>query len=287
MNCTIAIAQTDSILGDLRENVDRHLESIEDALKLGAQVVVFPELSLTGYALKDLAADIAVDPASDQRLRGLRRLSRRITIVAGGVVVGDDHGIYNAAITFDGGELLHVHRKVYPPTYGMFEEGRYFSSGRTIRSFATKHGRFATLICEDMWHPSLAYLAVMDGAEALLTLTASPTRVGASRSELDNKVVNHDHQRVYARLLSVYTVFANRVGFEDGVNFWGGSAVFSPSGEIIAEGVLFEKELVTAQLRSTEITRARRLSRHVLDERPEVVMSNLRRIVDASDRKRP
>jgi len=241
---------------------------------------VFPELSLTGYTAKDLAADIAFDPFSSPQIRSLQRLSKRVTIIVGGIVQGNDYGIYNAGICFDGGETLHVHRKVYPPSYGMFEEGRYFSPGRSVQSFETRHGRVAMLICEDMWHPSLPYLAVLDGAEVIVSLTASPTRVGASTVELDNKTVNYDHQRAYARLLSVYTVFANRVGVEDGVNFWGGSAVFAPTGQVLSEALLFEEDLITARLDSDEVRRSRRISRHVLDERPDIVMSNLRRIMD-------
>ncbi len=203
-----------------------------------------------------------------------------MTILAGAVVRGEDHGVYNAGIGFDGGEVVHIHRKVYPPSYGMFEEGRYFSAGRTMQAFDTRHGRFAMLVCEDMWHVSLPYIAAMDGAEVLFTLTASPTRVGSGTEELDNKTVNYDHQRAYARLLSVYAVFANRVGFEDGVNFWGGSAIFSPSGKLLTEAPLFDEDLRMARLDSSEVRRARRHSRHVLDERPDVVISNLRRIAE-------
>ena len=279
MNCNLAIAQMDPVLGDIDKNVARHLDAASAALKRGADMIVFPELSLTGYSLKDLTADVALDPSADPRLQELRALSRKITVIAGGVVAADDHGIYNAGICFDAGNVVHVHRKLYPPTYGMFEEGRYFSSGRTVDAFDTRHGRFAILICEDMWHPSLPYLATMDGAEAILTLTASPTRVGASTTELDNKSVNHDHQRAYARLFSVYSVFANRIGFEDGVNFWGGSAVFSPSGEVVAEAALFDEEILVARMDSRNVARARRQSRHVLDERPEIALANIQRIM--------
>ncbi len=281
MNVRIAVAQMDPVLGDLDRNVERHLELAELARREGAGMIVFPELSLTGYSLKDLAAELALDPATSPRLQSLLRMSKRITIVAGGVVVGEDHGVYNAGICFDAGKVVHVHRKVYPPTYGLFEEGRYFSPGRTARAFDTRHGRFAMMVCEDMWHPSLPYLAMVDGAEAILCLTASPTRIGSSEAELENKTVNHEHQRTYARLLSLYTVFANRVGFEDGVNFWGGSACFSPSGALVAEAPLFDDVLLFAHVSSDEVRRARRLSRHVIDERPELVLSNLRRIMDS------
>jgi len=280
MNCTVAVIQMDPVLGDVPANIRTHIRAAEQAALKGANVVVFPELSLTGYTVKDLAADLAFDPYSDPLLRPLQRLSKKVTIVAGGIIQGDDHGIYNAGICFDGGETVHVHRKIYTPTYGLFEEGRYFSSGRSVEAFQTRHGRFGILVCEDMWHPSLPYLAVLDGAEVIFSLTASPTRVGPSDGDLDNKTINHEHQRSFARLFSSYMIFANRVGFEDGVNFWGGSAVFAPDGERLAEARLFEKDVITARLNSTSVRRARRVSRHVLDERPDIVMENLRRILD-------
>jgi predicted amidohydrolase len=275
----------DPVLGDFAANVATHVRLAKQALKLGADVIAFPELSLTGYTLKDLAAEIAVDPYDRTALKDLLALSKKITIIAGAVITDPDHGIYNAALCIEDGEVIHVHRKIYLPTYGMFEEGRYFSSGRIIEAFDSRHGRFSLLICEDMWHVSLPYLATVDGAEVLFALTASPTRVGKKDTGMNNRTVNYDHQRSYARLLSVYSVFVNRIGSEDGVSFWGGSAAFSPSGVTVAESPMFDEDLKIVHLDSSEVRRARRVSRHVLDERPDITSTNLRRIMDRSERK--
>jgi NAD+ synthase (glutamine-hydrolysing) len=159
----------------------------------------------------------------------------------------------------------------------MFEEGRYFSAGRNVAAFDSKLGRFGMLICEDLWHMSLPYVLALDGAEAILCLTASPTRLSGDNNQFDNQIVNYEHHRTYARLLSTFVVFSNRVGFEDGINFWGGSDITAPGGEMIATARLQEEELIIAELQSAEVQRARRFSRHFLDERPELVMDILRR----------
>jgi predicted amidohydrolase len=278
MNFKAALAQTDSRLGDLRANLEHHLEVAERARAAGARVIVFPELSLTGYTLRDLAAECAVNPRTEQLLAPLRELSRQISLAVGLVESGDDHGVYNSAVFFEDGEVKHIHRKIYLPTYGMFEEGRYFSPGKEVKAFDSKHGRLGMLVCEDVWHLSLPYLLAVDGAEMLLSLTASPTRIVGESEELTNATINHEHHRVYARLLSMYVLFCNRVGFEDGVNFWGGSRAFSPSGEPVNSPTYFKEDLPLLDVESSEVQRARRLSRHFLDENLDLVKKNLLRI---------
>lgn len=283
MSFRAAIAQTDARVGDVRANVDRHLEFVDRALKEKAKLVVFPELSLTGYTLRDLTEEVALDPATSRVLAPLRTRSRRITIVLGLVEDGRDHGLYNSAVCFEDGEVRHIHRKVYPPTYGMFEEGRYFGKGTQVRAFDSKHGRMGMLVCEDLWHLPLPYLLVRDGATMILSLTASPTRMSAEKNDLSNARVNHEQQAAYARLLSSYVLFSNRVGFEDGVNFWGGSAVIDPGGNQIGLAKYFEEDLIVAEVREEEVRRSRRHSRHVLDDDPQIVLETLRRLKNRSN----
>jgi len=277
MNCKAAIAQIDCRVGALEQNLHHHLEFIDRAMDAGANLILFPELSLTGYTLRDLAWDVAINPHQTSVFAPLIEKSRKISIAAGFVESGSRHGIYNSAMFLEDGEIKHVHRKIYPPTYGMFEEGRYFGGGKKIEAFESKLGRFGMLICEDLWHVSLPYLLALDGAEAILCLTASPTRLSGEGSQFDNQVVNYEHHRTFARLLNIYILFSNRVGFEDGVNFWGGSNVTSPGGEMISHAPLQEERLIVADLDSNEVQRARRFSRHFLDEHPDLVLETLRR----------
>jgi predicted amidohydrolase len=148
----------------------------------------------------------------------------------------------------------------------MFEEGRYFGRGDQIAAFDSKLGRFGILICEDMWHISLPYLLAYDGAEVILSLTASPSRMSPGVQEMASAQVNHEHHKAYARLLSSYVLFCNRVGYEDGVNFWGGSCIVTPDGSMACSARFFKEDMIMAEIESLEIQRARRFSRHFLDE---------------------
>ncbi len=279
MKFTIALAQIDPVLGDIGRNVEKHLRMAEQARARGAQLVVFPELSLSGYSVKDLHWDLAVDVGKDPgRFALLLEASKGIAIIAGGVEEGPGFGIYNSAFLFDGGTVTTVHRKTYPPTYGMFEEMRYFSRGSTVGAIDTRLGRIGVLICEDLWHLSLPYLLASDGADVIIALVASPTRVNGVTEQFPALAVNTENHKAYARLLSVYVVFCNRVGFEDGVNFWGGSQVVAPDGSVVASGKLFEEELLMAEIDDDEIRRARRFSRHFLDEDADLVLRELARI---------
>jgi len=283
MKWKIALAQIDSVIGDLKRNVERHIEVAEEALSRKAQLVLFPELSLTGYTVRDMNWDLALNPRSAQELRKLRELSKKITIVAGGIEEGKEFGIYNASFYFEDGEVKHVHRKVYPPTYGMFEEMRYFNRGNSVRAFDTKFGRLGMLICEDLWHLSLPYLLALDGATIILGLAASPTRVAGASEEFPGAVINSEHHRAFARLLSIWLAFVNRVGCEDGVNFWGGSELVAPDGGVVQAARLFDEDLVIADVDVGEVRRARYFSRHFLDEDIRLVQAELQRIKSRQD----
>ncbi len=276
MNCKIAIAQIDSAVGNLDKNIKHHVEYVKKAIAKKASIVVFPELSLTGYSIKDLNWDLALRAESNKYFSELLKLSKQITIIAGGVEESNNFAIYNSAFLFEDGKIYSAHRKNYPPTYGMFEEMRYFSQGKDIRVFNSKFGRLGILICEDMWHISLPYILAHDGADVIISLTASPTRLSGTSEELAAANVNHEQHRTYARLLSTYVVFANRVGFEDGVNFWGGSQIVDPSGDAIAKAKLFEEDLIIANIEENEIRRARRFSRHFIDDSSEFTVQQLK-----------
>jgi predicted amidohydrolase len=161
----------------------------------------------------------------------------------------------------------------------MFEEMRYFSCGKSVRAFDTAFGRIGVLICEDLWHISLPYLLALDGAGIVIAIAASPTRVGGDQERLGAATLNTEHHKTYARLLSTYIAFCNRVGYEDGVNFWGGSQVVAPSGEVVVNAKMFEEDLVVATIDDNELRRARRFSRHFLDEDVRLVLGELERVV--------
>lgn len=275
-----AIAQIHSVLGDVEKNIKKHLEYCDKAIKNKAGLIVFPELSLTGYSLKDLNFMIAVNPKTTRLLDDLKKKSKKISIICGLAEEGDDFAIYNSGILIEQGEIKHIHRKIYPPTYGLFEELRYFSAGKICRACKTKNGKLGLLVCEDMWHLSLPYLMAMDGAQIIAGIAASPTRLAAGHDEFRNYEINSEHHKTYSRLLSVYFLFSNRVGFEDGINFWGGSEIIDPFGNVTAKAKLFEEDMIYGEINFEEVKRARHQARHFLDENADVTIQNLIKISD-------
>jgi len=279
MKFKIALAQIDPALGNFQKNVEKHVDFCKRAKKAGAKLVVFPELSLTGYSIKDMNWELAINLDRDvSSLHPLLEMSKTISILAGGVEESSSFAIYNSAFLLEDGSVRSVHRKTYPPTYGMFEEMRYFNSGRSVKAVDSKVGRLGVLICEDLWHISLPYILAKDGANIIIALVASPTRLGGNEKELQTARVNSENHKTYARLLTTYVAFCNRTGYEDGVNFWGGSAVVGPDGEVDAQGKLFDEDLIISTVNEGEVRRARRFSRHFLDGEIDLIINELSRI---------
>jgi NAD+ synthase (glutamine-hydrolysing) len=274
----IAVAQMAPKLGDLESNLESHLRHVEYAAELGVSLIVFPELSLTGYTLKDLAADVAQRVGDSDFIKAVANASREVSIIAGFVEDGDDFIFYNSAAYFEGGRILDVHRKVYLPTYGMFDEERYFSPGSDFRAFDTAIGRTAILICEDYWHPSSVYLAAQDGAVIHAYVSNAPLRGLTLPDEITSADIAERMALVSSQLYGVYTIYANRVGYEDGVAFAGGSRVFSPTGGVIARADHQEEELLVAEIDAEQVRRARVFFPLIGDEKLDLVHRELTRI---------
>jgi predicted amidohydrolase len=277
---TISLAQCDAVLGDVARNLDSHLRQIETARAQGAGLVVFPELSLTGYSLRDLTSEVALR-AEAPVLARLAEASRGIDIVAGWIDESPAHVLFNAAGYFSGGRLLHLHRKVYPVNYGMFEEGRYWGAGDNVSAFDTAWGRAGLLICEDQWHPSTSWLLFADRADAIITLSASPARgvlregdVGAAPA---SSRAWETLLRQQSASLALWSVYVNRAGVEDGTSFAGGSRVVDPFGEIAGELGL-EPAQACVTLQPAPLARRRQANPMLRDERLHVTLGNLQRI---------
>lgn len=275
---TIALAQMNPTLGDLERNLALHEQTVEEAIGRGAALLICPELSLTGYFLKDIVSSVAI-PLTSPILGRLRDVSRRIDLVVGLIEESPEHLFYNAAIYFSRGEIRHVHRKVYLPTYGIFDEQRYLAEGSRIRTFQTEIGRSAMLICEDMWHPSAACIASLDGMEILISPSASPGRGGLEEGQsFANARAWETINRAYAQLFTCYVLYANRVGYEDGACFWGGSEVIAPTGEPVAKAEYLSEQILIAEIDSAEVRRARIVNPLLRDERLDVTLRELERV---------
>ena len=284
MKINIGLAQFNTRLGDIPANLDKHLALIEQAKSQDADLLIFPELSLTGYALQDLAYDFALRPhQEDPVFNELLSASQDIDLMVS--FVHEDHRsrFYIAAAYLSSGEIRHIHNKVYLPTYGMFDEGRFFAWGDSVQAFDTKFGRVGMLICEDFWHASLPYLLWLDGAEILLFASASPGRGLNEDPRLSSSEWVEHTNRAYAGLFTVFVAHANRVGYEDGLNFWGGSTIFDPNGDLVVRAPDFADSLTVTEIDLNQLHRTRARLPILRDERTSLVQRELERMLNSHD----
>jgi predicted amidohydrolase len=263
----LALAQLDSRLGDLDANRERAREALAVARSGGADLVVFPELQLSGYALGEIgeatacAADslgsLAAEAGEGSVLFGFHETSGGST--------------YNSAAYYEGGRLVHVHRKLHLPSH-VLDESALFSSGEQLRAFDTSHGRSAVLICYDAWHLALPFLAVHDGARILLVPASSSTAVTEAEAYW------HALTRLYGSLLQCFVVFVNRVGDEAGLTFWGGSHVVDPRGEVVAAAPRLTEELLLVDIDLAHVDERRLELPLVTDPRIELLRAECERL---------
>jgi predicted amidohydrolase len=272
----VAIAQCAPALGAFKRNLAMHAEWIQRARNAGAGLVVFPELSLTGYYLKDLAGEVAC-AADDERLRPIADASRDLDISAGFVERGKDARLHIAQGYWSKGRLIHVHRKVYLPTYGIFDDGRYFGPGDRFDVFESAAGPAGIAICEDLWHVSVPYLYGAQGATVVFAPSSSPGRGVAEGGDLGTAESCRLMDRFYAQYLTLYVLFVNRVGHEDGIAFWGGSEVVAPDGTVVARAPDFEEKLLIAEVDPELVARERDRNPLIRDERSDLLVAQLMR----------
>lgn len=278
-NFRIALAQIDTKIGDVESNLKKHLKLAEEAEAGGAGLLIFPELSLTGYSLKDLVPSVVHQPlVTDPIFKPLLERSMRIDLVVGYVEADARSRFYVSAAYLSQGEVIHRHRKVHLPTYGLFQEGRFFAAGDQIRAFDTQFGRMGILICEDFWHASSPYLLWLDGADMMLFTSASPSR-GLQREPVLSSVAWVERiNRAYASTFTSFIAHSNRVGFEDGLKFGGRATIFDPDGNLINHGPYHRESLTFADINPAQLRRARTRLPLLRDERPDLVLDHIRRI---------
>ena len=174
MEFNVGLGQIAPALGDVAGNLQLHLDMVAEATARGVDLLIFSELALTGYCLGDRAFDVAIRAeATDPTFAALLDASRQLDLVVSFVEVDARHRYYIAAAYLSAGRLVHLHRKIYLPTYGAFDEAHTFAHGDRAQAFDTRFGRVGLLVCEDFWHAGLPYLLWQDGADILLLLSAS------------------------------------------------------------------------------------------------------------------
>ncbi len=273
----VALGQIAPHLGDIEANLALHRRAAGQAVRSGADLIVFPELSLTGYQLADLVPDLAL-PVDDPRLAPLFEASAGIDIVFGMVEDAPGHRFYNAAVYLSRGRVVHVHRKLYLPTYGMFQEGREFAAGNRVRHFDSPWGPAGMLVCEDLWHMPCAWLLAHQGAEVIFVLSNGPTRGARPGREVTSVAVWRELLQTTAQFQTTWMVYVNRIGCEDGVTFGGGSLVVDPFGRVVAESPALDESLELVDLKSEVLRRARTVYPLLRDEDLELAERELARL---------
>jgi len=273
----IALAQLAPKLGDVKANLELHLETIGKAQSQGADLVVFPELSLTGYLLKDMVPEVALRRDSPA-MQKILKASENIAVIFGLAEEDPAYVYYNSACFADGGKIVYIHRKVFLPTYGMFDEGRFFGEGTKLAAFNTRFGRFGLLICEEAWHSFCPYLLMLDGAILVANIANGTARGLEEKSRMGSSAIWEKMNRFYSDLHGFFWIFVNRVGFEDGVGFWGGSEIIDPAGQLEVKLPYFEEDLKTTEISMGKVRRARLKTPLLRDEKLDFAINELLRI---------
>jgi len=277
----IALAQMAPSLGALSDNIARHREILAAARSGGADLVVFPELGLTGYQLQDLAAEVAMRE-DDARLLALAAETTGMSAVVSFVEESSDHRLFISAALMEDGEVRFVHRKLFLPTYGLFDERRFFAAGDRLRAVDSRLGvRLGLAVCEDFWHLAVPQTLALDGAQILINVSSSPGRDLAALHEvgLGTAASWRNLMRTYAQLTTSFVIFCNRVGVDETISFWGGSEVIAPSGDAIFTAPLFDEGLHFVDIELGDVRRERIGLPLLRDERPELHLRELRRIL--------
>jgi predicted amidohydrolase len=276
----VAVAQIQCVPADLSTNLAAHLYAIAAARGEGAELLLFPELSLTDYLAAPNCEALALEHSADVLTR-LAEAADGITVSAGFIERGEEGRFFNSQGLFRDGKLLGIHRKLNLPGYGALREDRVYSRGSDLSSAELASGwHAATLICADAWNPALPWLAALGGASLLLLPAASA--LGAVGGDFDNPrgwEINLAHS---AMTYGLPTLFANHCGRRGGADFWGGSRILDASGYELARAG-DAPELIIAELSTAAGQAARHRLPTARDSDPALVGALLSDLMSNSE----
>lgn len=272
----VAAAQIESRLGDLEANLEHHLAVIAEAHDKGVDVLLFPEMSLTGHGAGGDVLRLALG-RDDPRLQRLAEAAGDMVAVVGIMEEGPAAQFYNTAIALHAGRQVFLHRKINLATYGRLEDGKHFAQGRYVDTWELGgRWRASVMICADLWNPGLVNLVALHGCTVLLAPISSA--VEAVGGEFDNPAGWHLNVRFYGMTYGLPLVMANRVGREGDLRFWGGSCIVDPFGAMLAEANGEGEELVRAELDYERVRQARYLLPTVRDSNLGLVLREAQRL---------
>lgn len=297
----VAIYQTSPKLLGVSRNLSDIIDHIQSAKKEGADLVIFPELALTGYFVGAGYHKVSLRMDSPE-INRLAQATKGTAAIIGFIEESRSMNFYNSALIATNGRIQFAYRKLNLPNYGVFEERKMFSGGKTVPVFRYMGFTIATLICNDVWHPSLPYLAATQKADIFITLfNSSENSMGEEFSNIDSwGIIN----KFYARIFGVYSVCVNRVGEEmfgqvkpldpigdseegtltsDSHRFWGGSEVLDPYGQIIAKAKMYAPDTITAEISRELLRKKRILMPYLKNDDPHFTLRQLNRILNKTE----
>ncbi|MBT9164704.1 MAG: N-carbamoyl-D-amino acid hydrolase [candidate division WS2 bacterium] len=241
----LGVAQINPVLNDLKHNKEKHLSLLERAISEKVNVLVFPELSLTGYYLLDGVAEASLS-LNSPFLDDFKKISKEISFSLGIIEKGTDDNPYISQLFFEEGEIKGVHHKVYLPTHGIFEDLKYFARGKKVAIINSRYGKVGMLICRDFMHLSLNLLLSLQGMNVLLLSSAIPVRGLDKDKSFSVKESMEYLLRTLANYLNVFIAFSSRGGFEEGIAFMGSSMILNNYGFIVKEGAFIDEDFITS-----------------------------------------
>ncbi len=272
---TAAVSQIASEIGDIEANLAKHLTVIDEARAKAADILLFPEVSMTGHTASRDVLKLA-KRRDDPLIRQIAEAAGDTLVIFGLIEEGPAAQFYNSAFAVQNGEIAFIHRKINIPTYGQLEEGKHFATGRYVESFPlTDPWRGGLLICADVWNPALVWMAALHGATCLFAPISSA--VEAVGAEFDNPGGWDTTIRYCAMMYGMPVLMANRIGVEGKLNFWGGSRILDPFGRDLARAGQ-EEQLIMAELDFEAVRKARYLLPTVRDSNFELVLREARRL---------
>jgi predicted amidohydrolase len=262
---TIALAQISSRVGDKEHNVTEMERKIKQAKRKGADLVIFPELALTGYVVRDLAYELAEPIPKGPSIHQIMNIAKKenVHIIFGMIEKSAkaEAVLHNTAVLIGPRGFMGKYRKMHLPTHSVFEEKRYFRPGYQTPVYETCFGKLGMIICYDIYFPEITRLMRLKGAQLIVCVSASPsTRRGFFEVLTTARAIES----------TVFLAFTNLVGIEDGLQFWGGSRLIAPSGSIIAQAKYDEEDLLVEKINYSDMKRVEAFVPTLRDLRPEL-----------------
>jgi len=293
----VAVYQTSPVLLDVKANLEDVISKIHMGRKNGAELIVFPELALTGYFVGQKYHEVALRLDSVE-ISQLAAATKGTAAVVGFIEESPSMNFYNSALVAVDGEIAFTYRKLNLPNYGVFEERKFFSSGKKIPVLKLHDFTIAVFICNDLWHPSLPYLGVTQKADIFVTIfNSSQGSMGTAFSNIETWTIINSF---YARIFGVYNICANRVG-EEGFQerreededpdtassesemgpykFWGGSEILNPFGQVIAQAKMYEPDEISGDFSRDILRQKKILLPYLRNDDPYFTHRELQRIL--------